>query len=544
MYYTRQGDFYNAAVEIETVLSPLELLLETQSVERALKRRRRFKNSPRTLDIDIIFYGQELVEEPCLRIPHPKLAERPFVLAPLCEIAPRLRHPVSKLSVRKMLAACQGAAALARRLPANYKEALAYLNGLPPSAAFSTAPARSALEKLGRPQDSFYALHVAGTNGKGSICAMLAGALNRCGHKTGLYLSPHITGPRERISLAGREIPEADFFRLFSAVRSFGFKLSYFEHLTVMAFLWFKERGARFAVVETGLGGRLDATNVFKKSLAIIANVSLEHAAALGGSLESIAAHKAGIIKPGCRVVTSASGIALAVIRRRTAAVGGRLVEAGSDRRFQTKGADIFYRNARPGSRPLRLSLKGAYQLDNAGLAMKALKNLRKEGYRIPSGAAAAGLASARLEGRFEITRSAGMKIVFDGAHNPAAMAALFTALSKAGFARPITLAAIMSDKTAAGLIGVIGPGSRAVVFSGVNSPRAVPPSELARIGLAAGYEVYAEKDPGLAFELARRLARENSSPLLITGSFYLTAEIKAIMKSSARPVFPRELAP
>ncbi len=542
MYYTRQGDFYNAAAEIETGLSPLELLRETQAVERALKRRRPFKNAPRTLDIDIIFYGREKIEEPGLLIPHPKLAERPFVLAPLCEIAPRLRHPVSKLSVSELLAACPGAAA--RRLPANYTEALAYLNGLPPSSLFSTAPASSALSKMGRPQDSFYALHVTGTNGKGSVCAMLAGALNRCGHKTGLYLSPHINGPRERISLAGRKISEADFFRLFCAVRSFGFKLSYFEHLTVMAFLWFKERGARFAAVETGLGGRLDATNVFKKSLAIIAGVSLEHAGALGGSLKSIAAHKAGIIKAGCSVVTSASGTALAVIRRRAAAAGANLFQAGTDRRLKAVGAHIFYREARPGSRPLRLAMKGAYQLYNAGLAMKALETLRKDGYRIPAAAAAAGLASARLEGRFEIVKNGGVKIIFDGAHNPAAMAALFSALRESGFARPVTLAAIMSDKAAAGLIDIMGAGSRAVVFSGVNSPRAIQPEKLARAGLAAGYESRAEKSAVRAFKIARSLALKNNSPLLVTGSFYLAAEIKAIIKRSARPVFPCELAP
>jgi folylpolyglutamate synthase/dihydropteroate synthase len=123
-------------------------------------------------------------------------------------------------------------------------------------------------------------------------------------------------------------------------------------------------------------------------------------------------------------------------------------------------------------------------------------------------------------------------------------MAALFSALRESGFARPVTLAAIMSDKAAAGLIDIMGAGSRAVVFSGVNSPRAIQPEKLARAGLAAGYESHAEKSAVRAFKLARNLALANNSPLLVTGSFYLAAEIKAIIKRSARPVFPCELAP
>ncbi|HOW90014.1 MAG TPA: 2-amino-4-hydroxy-6-hydroxymethyldihydropteridine diphosphokinase, partial [Elusimicrobiales bacterium] len=265
MYYLRQGDFYNAVAEVETRLTPLELLNEAHAIEKLMKRRRPFRNSPRTIDIDILFYGREALEGPLLKVPHPGIPERPFVLVPLCEIAPDLRHPLLKRTVREMLADCPGGAAGARPLPADYGEALASLNALQPAAAFSTAPIKLALDRLGRPQDAFYALHVAGSNGKGSVCAMLAGALARCGHRTGLYMSPHINGPRERISVDGKNIPESDFFRLFSTVRSFGFRLSYFEHLTVIALLWFRERGARYAVVETGLGGRRDATNVFRR---------------------------------------------------------------------------------------------------------------------------------------------------------------------------------------------------------------------------------------------------------------------------------------
>ncbi|MBI4803377.1 MAG: 2-amino-4-hydroxy-6-hydroxymethyldihydropteridine diphosphokinase [Elusimicrobia bacterium] len=544
MYYTRQGDFYNAAVEIETGMAPLALLRETRAIEKALKRRRRFRNSPRTMDVDVLFYEGKIIKSPALAVPHPKLAERPFVLAPLCEIATRLRHPVSGLSVHAMLRACPGAAGGARRLPADYKEALDYLNELAPCGSFSTAPVRAALEKLGRPQDGFYAVHVAGTNGKGSVAAMVAGALSRCGHRTGLYLSPHINGPRERISLDGRNISEADFFRLFCAVKSFGFELSYFEYLTVLAFLWFRERRARFAVVEAGLGGRLDATNVFKSSLAVITNVSLEHAAALGGSLESIAAHKAGIIKAGCPVAASVSGAALSVIRRRAAAAGSRLYPCGPDERFYAKGADIFYRWGGTSSRPLKLSLKGSYQLVNAGLAMKVLEVLRKEDFHVPAGTAAAGLAAARLEGRFEIMKAAGINIILDGAHNPEAMSALFASLRAAGFSRPVTLAAIMRDKAAGKLIGIMGRGSRAVVFSAVVSPRVRRPGELARIGRVAGYKVHYKNNAGAAFTLARRLALESGAPLLVTGSFYLVAEIKAAMKKAAPPVFPQELLP
>ena len=542
MYYTKQGDFYNAVAEVETSLSPLALLRLAQSAEKTLKRLRPFKNSPRTIDIDILFYGAEIVRYAPLQVPHPKLAERPFVLAPLCEIAPGLRHPVSGKSAREIFRDCPGAEAGARRLPANFKEALDYLNVLPPGGVFSTAPIKAALEVLCNPQDDFYAVHVAGTNGKGSVAAMIAGALSSSGHCTGLYLSPHINTPRERISLDGENISGKDFFRLFNLVKSYGFKLSYFEYLTVIAFLWFREKGARLAVVEAGLGGKLDATNVFRKSLAVITNISLEHAAALGGSLKSIAAHKAGIIKAGGAAVTSASGTALAVIRRRAASAGSRLSIAGADKRFYAEGADIFYR-AGPRSHPLNLALKGAYQLSNAALAMKALEILKDTGFRIPLKKAAVGLAAARLQGRFEKIKHAGQEIIFDGAHNPAAISALFASLRAAGILPPVTLAAIMSDKDAAGIIRVITEGSRAVVFSGVNSPRARRPAELARIARPPGAGIYFKDNSVRAFKLALSLARKCGVPLLVTGSFYLAAEIKAALKKTAPLVFPGELA-
>ncbi|MEI7528284.1 MAG: 2-amino-4-hydroxy-6-hydroxymethyldihydropteridine diphosphokinase [Elusimicrobiota bacterium] len=543
MYYTDQGDFYNAVAEVETSLSPQALLRAAQGVEKTLKRRRKFKNSPRTIDVDIIFYGREIVAAPGLNVPHPKLAERPFVLAPLCEIAPRLRHPVTGAAISELLRACPGAAGGARRLPADYNETLAYLNALAPSGTFSTAPVRSALRALGRPQDSFSAVHVAGTNGKGSVCAMLAGALNRAGRRAGLYLSPHINSPRERISLNGRNIPEADFFRLFGAVKSYGFNLSYFEYLTVIAFLWFRQQKVRFAVVETGLGGRLDATNVFKRSLAVVTNVSVEHAAALGGTLESIAGHKAGIIKSDCPAVTYAEGKALAIIKRRAAAMRSPLSLAAPDGRFFMEGSCVFYREGASGRRT-PLALKGSYQAANAALAMKVLDVLRGTGVRIPYAAAAAGLAAAKLEGRFELIKSNGLEIIFDGAHNPAAMAALFAALERAGFARPVTLAALMGDKNAGELIKIIGGGSRALVFSAVASPRARRPEQLARLARAAGCAAHSGNGTAAAFALARGLALKNGAPLLITGSFYLAAEIKALLSKKAPPVFPRELAP
>lgn len=273
------------------------------------------------------------------------------------------------------------------------------------------------LELFGNPQDSLKCIHVAGTNGKGSTCAMLESILRSAGYKTGLYTSPHLVDYTERIKVNGRDISRDEFaeviLRVIEHTEAQKIPATEFEILTVAAFLYFREKSVDFAVMETGLGGRLDATNVIKKpELCIITDIGLDHTARLGGTVEEIASEKAGIIKEAVPVVTLKDNAGLDVIKNKAESSNSRLILSDE------LDAD-----------PSEVALKGLWQRRNLSLVKAGLALLREAGVNVPVEAEKQGLQNVQWRGRFEYIKEENLLI--DSAHNPPGAKVLRASLDK-----------------------------------------------------------------------------------------------------------------
>lgn len=336
---------------------------------------------------------------------------------------------------------------------------------------------REHLARLGDPQEKVPAFHAAGTNGKGATCAMLASVLTASGRRTGLFISPHLLSVRERISVDGRAISEGDFARLMTRALAAdpGQRLTYFELLTSVAFLHFAARRCAVMVLETGLGGALDATNVVRAPLAaVVTSVALDHQAYLGKTLPRIAAAKAGIFKDGRPAVYRD----LPVLRR--ALKRGRPVPVRrqwtASRVDWTRGSQVL---RRPGGGSYRLSMLGAPQGWNAALARAAVD---ASGLKVSEAAWRKGLSSVRWPGRFEAIRLGRKTLIVDGAHNPEAARALAATWAASPWSkRPARwILGLMRDKDAAGVLGPLASFVRDAVVVRPPSPRALDPLALA----------------------------------------------------------------
>ena len=272
-----------------------------------------------------------------------------------------------------------------------------------------------ALERLGAPQQRFAAVHVAGTNGKGSTAAFLTAALRAAGHRTGLYTSPHLCRFSERIQVDGVEIPEPAVVEGLERVLQAEPSLTFFEAATVIAFQHFAAEGVEVAVVETGMGGALDATNVISPRVSVLTRIDLDHLEIIGPDQRAVAREKAGIIKAGAASVSApAHPVVLEELARRSAEVGVPLLVGGRDFHWRHQADGLLVDGPAGVRRGLRLSLAGDHQWENAALAVTALDLLARSGRPVPEAAIRRGLAEARWPGRLERVG----EVLLDGAHN------------------------------------------------------------------------------------------------------------------------------
>ena len=368
------------------------------------------------------------------------------------------------------------------------------------------------LERLGRPQDAVKAVHVAGTNGKGSVSALLRCALTASGLKTGLYISPHLLRENERMSIDGEDISDGDFARAVTAIAAaaegMAESCTEFELYTAAALLYFAASGCDIAVLETGLGGRLDATNVINRpECAVITNIGLDHTDVLGDSVELIAAEKAGIFKGGRAAAYDLPENVRAVLRAAAERTGTRLSFADFGQlRSIYDGVDGQRFSCR--GREYEISLLGEHQLYNAATALEAIEQLRSAGWDIPYEAVRRGFAAARWPARFERVLT-GPDFVIDGGHNPQCLAATAAALRRYyPDTRRVLLFGALADKDWRGMARLLMPVADEFVCATPCSPRALPAEALAEFLRAAGCRATAcgaiEEAVSRAYERAR----------------------------------------
>lgn len=387
------------------------------------------------------------------------------------------------------------------------------------------------LEKMNHPQHAYPSILVGGTNGKGSICAMASSMLVSAGFNVGLYTSPHLIDVRERIRINSEVISTAEMASCIDEVRSFADDaLTYFEFLTVVAFLFFRKKKVDIAVLEVGLGGRLDATNVVRPLVSAISNISLEHSEYLGKRLSLIAGEKAGIINEGGICITSAvQASVVAVVKGICQDRKATMFRIGHDIKVSWgSGTKTFsYHGLDSRHAGLPCPLLGRHQIKNAAVAIGMMEILSRQGLMVSPQAIRMGLANTRWEGRLEVLQQ-NPQILLDGAHNPAGISVLCRAL-KADFVyrKLIVICGVLSDKDFKGMIKGISKMADIMILTRPASERALIPAGMAGTAERYAQHVLIEEDPMAAVKKALTLATPDDL-ICVTGSLYLVGQIKS----------------
>jgi dihydrofolate synthase/folylpolyglutamate synthase len=401
---------------------------------------------------------------------------------------------------------------------------------------------------LGHPEQAFPSIHVAGTNGKGSVTAMVHAGLVAAGVRAGRFISPHLVDLTERFVIGTEAVAAAELQRAVDAVldRADALRTSgtlpvhptFFEATTAVAFELFRRAGVEVAVIEVGLGGRFDSTNVVRAPIGAITSIGLDHQDLLGDTLEAIAFEKAGIIKPGMTVVSGAlpeeaRAVVAAVARDRQA----RLVEAAGGARVEGDARDgratmtIETPDGRYG--PLTLALRGEHQIRNALVAVRVLEAARRTGIRVTGAAIERGLTEVQWPGRLELIQvQDGPGVLLDAAHNVEGATALAAYLERWHPERPTLVLGVMRDKDVAGIVSALAPVVSSVIATAAETPRALPARELAaRIGAIAGeVPIRAEPDAVTAVEQALTAGRT----VCVAGSIYLVGAVRDRLRRRA----------
>ena len=412
----------------------------------------------------------------------------------------------------------------------NYPDSVQFLYALGneiKSAKLGLERIRALLEALGNPERTYRVVHVAGTNGKGSTCAMIEAGLRAAGIRTGLFTSPHLIEPTERIQIEGIPVSPSDFERAFNVVHETAETLdldchpTYFETVTAMAFWLFREKLVNTAVIEVGLGGRLDSTNVVQPALTVITPIDFDHEAYLGHTIEAIASEKAGILKRGVAAVFAHQRPeAAAVLEARAKELSVPVARAEE---LEICDLDMDARGSRFSG--IVCPLAGEHQVENAVTAALALRTL---------GVSTDGIAEARWPGRIEHV-SPNPDIILDGAHNPAGARALARYLERFYGNRRIWLIyGAMRDKAIDEVAGILFPAASELVLTAPDTPRALRPEALAEF---AG-RGHIEPTVKAAIEYAQRAAAEDDV-IVITGSLFVVGEARRLFLNTTGGRWP-----
>ena len=421
-----------------------------------------------------------------------------------------------------------------------YQQSLDYLYGLEKfGMIFGLTQVQKILEAVGSPHREIPAIHIGGTNGKGSTSAMVASVLQKEAYRVGLYTSPHLLRFTERIKINGEEIDEGEVASLAGWMRErieaagITGPFTFFDFTTAMALLHFKQKMVDLAVLEVGLGGRLDSTNVVDPLVSVITNIARDHEAVLGRSLTKIAGEKAGIIKDGRPLVTAATQpTVLRLFSRTCREKKAPFYRVGKELRFIPCGERCFhYEGLRRKLWGVHLNLKGPHQIINATTALGALELLEGHGYPVSHKAMLEGLMDVDWPGRLEVVSSS-PRVVLDGAHNPAGARALKEALEREfDYRRLILLVGMMKDKDIRSVLRFLAPMADHLILTRPRTDRAATPGYLWKALGRDGQRAETVEDLGEAIE--RGLSITSDGDLLcVTGSLYTVGEAKAILHS------------
>lgn len=428
----------------------------------------------------------------------------------------------------------------------NYQESLAYLESLNIfGIKLGLERIQKLLARLELPQERYRTIHVTGTNGKGSVSAMLAGILRHSGIHTGFYSSPHLVSYTERIRVDGQAISEQEFADCLSSIKVYIDQMvadgeecpTQFEVLTALAFFYFAIKHVEYAVIEVGLGGLLDSTNVIVPEVSIITNVTLEHADRCGGTLEGVAHHKAGIIKDDVPVVTAAQGVALDIIRQQAEEKNADIFVAGEDFSAEFISCESNFQRLEFSSgllgavkEPYTLHLLGKHQIENAAVAVMAAKLIHNLDDRITNKTIDDALSLVSWPARFERVEMGRQKIIIDGAHNPAGMVALRESLDLYYPAEErVLLLGILKDKDIDTMLDILLRPNDTVVVTVPHSDRASDPQLLA--GKVAAHVQHVEAIADNDEAMSRALELANGEKLLVmAGSLYLVGELRKML--------------
>jgi dihydrofolate synthase/folylpolyglutamate synthase len=420
----------------------------------------------------------------------------------------------------------------------SYSDTIEYLYGLQQHGMkFGLDNIQRLMSLLDRPQKAFSAVHVAGTNGKGSTSAMIESLLRTKGARTGLFTSPHLVSFTERIRVNGEEISEDSVIELADEVRAAAagvedFCPTFFEVVTSMAFLHFMRMKVEWAVVEVGMGGRLDATNIIQPEVVVITSIGLDHSEFLGDTLAEIAREKAGIIKQGVPVVTAEQGPeVMRVIQRRCDEMCAPLFRFGAEFSAERASGDAeavyLHYKGENAYQDIGLSLAGEHQISNAALAIKAAEVLSGK-YPEMVFDIRRGLGAVKWPGRLEMIRE-NPPMLIDGAHNPHATTALAAHLRKllgTKYRRIIMVAGVMGDKDIKGILGPLLPLAAEIIFASPAYGRAASAAKLQSFATDLGYASKTAGSVARALTMAEGLYQPGDL-IVVTGSFYTIGEAK-----------------
>ena len=417
----------------------------------------------------------------------------------------------------------------------NYPEALQYIHSVSwKGSTLGLSRTQELLRRIGNPQDKLKFIHIAGTNGKGSTAAMLASVMRRAGYRTGLYTSPYIICFNERMQVDGEMISDAELAEITEFVRPHAEAMAEhpteFELVTVIAMEYFMRHRCDIVVLEVGLGGELDSTNVISTpEVSVITNIGFDHTDVLGDTLEKIAAAKAGIIKGGDAVIYRGKPEVEQVFERTCLHTDTRLHRADFDA-IRPLSADFSGQSFDLGARrALRIPLLGEHQLKNAAVVIATVDALTAKGWHVSETQLREGLECVRWSGRFELLRTSAVFFV-DGGHNPQCMAALARNLEQyLSGRRLIALTGVMADKDYGDMYRLVAPYFSAFVTVTPDNPRAMPAERLAEVLVPFGKPVTAcaTVEQGVAHTIALARAEENAA-VVAFGSLYMVGAIRA----------------